>query len=116
VSPDPALDDFRQGVAALFQGGVCVAHVATLVEAMRTPFRRKERVWLLLTHLDGSRERIKEDYPPWTYVSELQQGRLVWEAGGPDGTTVYDASWLEGDAREPAWELWGIKSDVSSYL
>jgi hypothetical protein len=59
------LDPFREGVWALRRHEMVLGHVATVVEPVWMPFRRTERVWLLVTWLDGVTERIEEDYEPW---------------------------------------------------
>ena len=71
------LDQFRGGLAVLRDRGEVAGYVATAVEPMWSPFRpyrRPEQVWLLVSWADDSRERIFEDYPPWTAVAELREG------------------------------------------
>lgn len=36
-------------------------------------------MWLVVVYADGTRERSREDYPPWTYVTEMPDGYFVWE-------------------------------------
>jgi hypothetical protein len=43
------------------------------------PMTWQERVWLLIAWSDGRRERIEEDYPPWSLVGEMRQGWLELE-------------------------------------
>jgi hypothetical protein len=81
---------------------------------MWAPFRWQERVWLLVTWADGSRERIVEDYEPWSSVSELRNGHLVWETAV--GEVDYAAEWLEGEERARAWAAVGIREGVASYM
>lgn len=111
------LNAFRNGIAALSDHGNLVGYVATVVEPMWSPFfpfRRQEQVWLLVSWIDGSRERIFEDYAPWTAVEELSQGHLLWES--PHGESDLEARWLSGEEREQAWRRFGIVDDVSAYL
>jgi len=101
----------------LIDHGEAVGYVATVVEPMWSPshpFRQQEQVWLLVSWIDGSRERIFEDYPPWTAVEELRHGHFVWES--PDGEIDLEASWLTGEERDHAWARYGILHDVSAYL
>ncbi len=110
--PDPALDVFRSGLAALSLEGRVVAYLATIVERV---WWRQERVWLLVTHLDGTHERIMEDYEPWTSVAEVRAGHLVWDLA--DGEVDYQVTWLDGGEREPLWGVYGIVNDaVGNYL
>jgi len=113
-SADPALDVFREGIAALFLNGVLAGHVATIVEPMWAPFRRQERVWLLVTWANGRRDRIGEDYEPWTYVRELRDDHLVWPSD--EGEVDFEARWLEGQERETAWHRFGITDDPGAYM
>ncbi|WP_369054901.1 hypothetical protein [Kineococcus terrestris] len=113
---EPTLDRYRDAVASLHLNGTHLGYLATKVEPMRAGLllRRAERVWLLLTRLDGSRDPVQEDYAPWTYVSELQQGHITWDA--PDGQTRYQVQWLEGDERRDAWDRYGILEEIGAYL
>ena len=111
---DPALDDFREGIAVLRQDGVVVGYVATIVESMWAPFRRQERVWLLVTWADGRRERIDEDYEPWIAVKELREGHFRWDSH--QGEVDYTAEWLRGDERDRLWQAYGIHDDVGAYM
>lgn len=112
-SPDPALDAFRQGVASLRYRGELAGHVATSVEPIWAPFRRQERVWLLVTWPDG-RQAINEDYEPWTVVDQLRHGQLTLTTAG--GDLEFEAEWLSGVAREEAWQRFGILQAVESYM
>lgn len=112
-SPDPALDAFRQGVASLRYRGELAGHVATSVEPIWAPFRRQERVWLLVTWPDGRRE-IDEDYKPWTVVDQLRHGQLTWTTAR--GDLEFEAEWLGGVAREEAWQRFGILQAVEYYM
>lgn len=113
----PDLDLFRDAVASVHLDGSHVGYLATKVEAMRSGLllRRGERVWLLLTRLDGTLD-IQEDYPPWTYVLELRDGHVNWSwtQGGPDAD--YEVRWLSGSEREEAWTQYGIVRDVGVYM
>lgn len=112
--PRDRLVDFREGIAALRQDGALAGYVATIVEAMWVPFRRDERVWLLVTWADGRRERIEEDYQPWISVAELREGHFVWQS--PGGEVDFEAEWLSGAERDRAWESYGIHDDVGAYM
>lgn len=113
----PALGEYRDAIASVHLDGVCVGYLATQVEAMRAGFllRRMERVWLLLTLLDGTVE-IEEDYPPrWWSVRELAEGHITWSSlNGRD--VDYEVRWLTGDARERAWGRYGIVEEVGTYI
>lgn len=117
LRPDPVLDQFRQGVAALVDQDTVVGHVATLVESFWSPshpFRMQERVWLRVTWIDGRREELLEDYPPWTSVADLREGHFVW----PDlhGDIDFKTRWLTGADQQQAWRQWGITNDLSTYM
>ena len=81
---------------------------------MWVPFHRDERVWLLVTWVDGRRERIEEDYQPWISVAELREGHFVWQS--PGGEVDFEAEWLSGAERDRAWESYGIHDDVGAYM
>jgi hypothetical protein len=67
-------------------------------------------VWLLVTWTDGRRERIFEDYQPWTAVHELHSGTLRWE--GRDLAVRR----LQGDEHASAWNSFGIKEEIGAYM
>lgn len=90
-----------------------VGHVSTMVEAMWAPFRRQERVWWLVTWATGRRERIDEDYRPWTLVEEMRAGHFVWHT--PQGDVDFEAEWLGGEERDRAWQAYGIHDDIGVY-
>jgi hypothetical protein len=81
---------------------------------MWAPFRRQERVWLLVTWADGRRERIDEDYEPWIAVKELREGHFRWDSH--QGEVDYTAEWLRGDERDRLWQAYGIHDDVGAYM
>ena len=112
---DPALGAFREGIATLFLNGVLAGHVATVVEPMWAPFRRQERVWLMVTWADGSRGGITEDYEEWTSVQELREGHLSWPCDEV-GSVDYEARWLDGPERDAAWRRFGIIDDSGAYM
>lgn len=113
---EPPLDKYRDAIASVHLNGTHVGYLATKVESMRVGLllRREERVWLLLTRLDGRREPIQEDYAPWTYVTELEDDRITW--GATDADVHYQVRWLEGDGRRDAWNRYGIVQDVGAYM
>lgn len=110
------LDAFRDAVGALYEGGAHAGYLATTVEAMRAGLllRRQERVWLLLTGLDGNQE-IQEDYAPWVCIPDLRDGHIKW--GWHEGDEVdYEVRWLSGDQRQSAWPRYGIVEDLGTYM
>jgi hypothetical protein len=113
-----ALDKYRDAVASLHLNGMHVGYLATKVEHVRAGFllRRQERVWFLLTRLDGSRDRdaIQEEYLPWTYISELEDDHINWAA--PEGGVNYQVHWLTGDEQRDAWDRYGIVEAVGAYM
>jgi hypothetical protein len=114
---DANLDPFRHGIAVLRDRNEAVGYVAAVVEPMWSPFlpfRRQEQVWLLVSWNDGSRERIFEDYAPWTAVEELRHGHFLWESAQSE--IDLEATWLTGEDRERAWARYGILDDVGAYL
>ena len=112
----PALEQYRDAIAWLELDGVHVAYLATKVERVRAGLllRRQERLWLLLTRLDGTCEPIQEDYAPWSYVRELQEGFITWP--WPEGGARYRVRWLAGAERRGAWARYGITQDVGAYM
>ena len=112
--PDQALDRFRQGIAELRRDDAVVGHLATEVEGFLGLGGRQERVWLLITRSDGRRERIEEDYPPWTSVQELRAGVLRWTVEGDK--VQFEAGWLNGEQATEACRLYGIQKPVGHYL
>lgn len=111
---DQTLDRFRQGIAELHTDDAVVGHLATEVEGFLGLGGRQERVWLLITWADGRRERIEEDYPPWTSVKELHAGVLRWTV---DGRQVqFKAVWLDGEQATEAWHRYGIHEPIGHYL
>ena len=119
VLRDPELDPFRDGVAALRDDdGHVVGYLATVVGHFWTPFQpltRQECVWWLVTWTDGRRNRIEEDYPPWTLVDEVREGYAELEVS-PQEDRRFSIEWLEGDARAEAWQRYGILDDVGAYM
>ena len=73
-------------------------------------------MWWLVTWSDGRRERIEEDYPPWTLVEEVRQGwvELETEQGAKPATFI--VRWLSGDERSRVWARYGIIEDVEAYM
>lgn len=94
-----------------------LGHLASVVETfwgLGRPFGLQERVWILVTWSDGRRERIAEDYPPWTSVTETRDGWVSWET---DGSEVrYDVTWLGEPERSRLWPQVGIVDDVGAYM
>jgi hypothetical protein len=101
--PDPALDVFRGGLAALRRDGEVAGHVATTVTTFWAPFkfsrRRQWWVWYIVVWANGDRERADEDYPPWTVVREMLSGTFIWDQDdGHRGD--YAVEWLSEEARQ----------------
>lgn len=99
----------------LWREGEVVGYLATIVEPFWGPAKlfRPQQVWLLLTWADGQRERIFEDYPPWTAVEELRKGVFHWDG---ERAGDYVATWAEGTERDRLWSEVGIKAPVGAYL
>ena len=67
-----------------------------------------------MTWADGRRERVYEDYQPWTSVAELLTGHFVWERGTTKA--VFTTEWLTGSERADAWQEYGILDEVGAYM
>lgn len=119
VMKDPELDLFRNGIALLRDAdGHAAGYLATIVNHFWTPFRPltwQERVWWLVTWNDGRRERIEEDYPPWTLVDEVRHGYAELEVS-PGVHQHFGIEWLHGGARTEAWQRHGVLEDVGAYM
>jgi hypothetical protein len=111
---DDSLEPFRASLAELRQNDAVVGHLATQVERFWGLGGRQERVWLLITRSDGGRERIEEDYPPWTSVDELRAGFLRWSVDAQE--LEFKVVWLQGDDARLAWQRYGINEPVGHYL
>lgn len=111
----PNLDEYRDAIASLHLDGALVGYLAIQVKSMRAGFtlRRQERMWLLMSLLDGTRD-LGEDYAPWAYASELRDGHIDW--AGRSGEADYEVRWLSGDEKRTAWLRFGILDDVGSYM
>jgi len=70
----------------------------------------------LVTWSDGRRERIEEDYPPWTLVEEVRQGRVELETEPGTKPATFVVRWLSGDERSRAWARYGITDEVEAYM
>jgi hypothetical protein len=110
------LDDSRDAIASVHRGDAHVGYLATKVEPMRSGFLlgRQERVWLLLTRLDGTLD-IQEDYAPWTSVRELREGHINWYSHH-GGDQAYVVHWLTGDQKQRAWLRYGVVEEVATYM
>lgn len=86
----------RDGVGELRLDGELVGYVATSLSDFWSHSRPRHRqwwVWLIVVWADGTREYPCEDYPPWTYVTEMTAGYFIWESNGArDGR--YEFAWL----------------------
>ena len=96
--PDPSLDPFRDGLAALTADGAVMGHIATSVEqiwSLGSPFRRQWIVRLVVVWSDGTKEQAAHDWAPWTYVTEMKQGFIEWRSGRDSPRQRrYDVSFL----------------------
>ena len=82
---DPGLDAFDRGCLVLRRDGETVGHVATTLGTFWSPGRARtvqQWVWLVVVWADGKKERAVEDYPPWTYVREIWDGKFIWPYPG----------------------------------
>jgi hypothetical protein len=111
--PDDELGPLRDAVAELRLEGSVVEHLATQVERFWGVGGRQERVWLLITWTNERRERIEEDYPPWTLVEEVRGGSLRWTVDGQQ--VELDVAWLRGDQSREALRRYGIREPVGHY-
>jgi len=106
--PDPSLTPFHDGLAVLKNGEKVAGHIATSVSKFWSPFSPLARqwwVWSVIVWADGTKERAIEDYPPWSYVKEMQNGKLNWN------NESFDIEWLpSGEAKRVIKEL-NIKSE-----
>lgn len=101
----------------LTNDGEVVGHLASIVETfwgLGRPLGLQERVWILITWSDGRRERIEEDYPPWTSVTEIRDGWVSWKTDGSEGH--YEVIWLDEPERSRLWPEVGIVGDVGAYM
>ena len=105
---DPALEPFDLGLAVLRLNGQVAGHVATTLGSFSTLFSRQMQpwIWYIVIWADGTREHPEEDYPPWTFVREVQSGYF----DGP-GSVRYEAQWLEEPERTRMWAELGISVD-----
>lgn len=67
-------------------------------------------VWMIVVWADGDREDPIEDYPPWSYVSEVRSGVFVHEGPGPR-RGEYVVEWLPADASEAQWASLGVRPE-----
>lgn len=107
--PDPTLEPFDDGVGVLTRDGHVAGHVATSLGWFWSPFRPLSKqwwVWLIVVWADGAREPSTEDYPPWTYVSEMQSGYFNWVGESRAGR--YDFAWLPRGEAERTRAVLGI--------
>ena len=110
---DPALEAFDRGCVALRREGQVVGHVATTLSSFWSPGRphtMQQWVWLVVVWADGDEERAEEDYPPWSYVREIQDGSFEWPYPGPRGGP-YEAVWLPEEERAAKWTELGVTLD-----
>lgn len=111
---DPELEPFRDGMAVLrSDDGEVAGYLSTTLDEFWSPGRPltwQQCIWYEVIWADGRRERVEEDYPPWTLVNEVRQGRVELEVGGEPATAeTYSVEWLKGDARVKARRTHGIR-------
>jgi len=117
AEPDfgPELEQFRDGLAALRRDGQVLGHVATSLGHFRTPFAPRTPqpwVWFVVVWIDGEKERAVEDYPPWTYVTEMREGYFDWAGGRRlDRAGRYDIEWIPADEAPAERYRLGIRRD-----
>ena len=70
----------------------------------------------MVTWSDGRRDRIEEDYPPWTIVDEVRRGRVELETTPGAVASTFILEWLQGDDRAEAWRRYGITGEVEDYM
>ncbi|MGQ0842740.1 MAG: hypothetical protein ACT4QF_01265 [Sporichthyaceae bacterium] len=108
AAPDPDLTPFDDGFAELRRDGGIRGRLRTTVGTFWSPSRplsRRSWVWFDVVWSDGTRENPFEDYPPWTYVTEVLEGHFDWE--GTTHAGEYEVVWLEGDEQRRQGENWG---------
>jgi hypothetical protein len=107
---DSALDVFDQGCLVLRRNGQKAGHVATALSTFWSPgrpFTMQDWVWFIVVWSNGERERSFEDYPPWTFVNEIQNGVFVWHDGNSH-SGEYSAEWLPDSERQEKWAELGV--------
>lgn len=58
---------------------------------------------------DGTKEPAVEDYPPWTYVTEMRGGYIEWVSqGDPSRDGRYDIQWIPAELAAAERERLGI--------
>ena len=104
---DPALDPFMWGLAVLRLNGQTAGHLATTLGSFSSLFPRQMRPWVhyIAIWSDGTREPAEEDYPPWTFIREMQDGYF----SGPRPVR-YEAAWLEEPDRSRMWGELGVSA------
>ncbi|MBO0607561.1 hypothetical protein [Myceligenerans salitolerans] len=112
--PDPTLDPFRGGVAILRRDGEFQGHVASEVTHFFARPRNRWWVWFVIAWADGTKDRLIEDYPPWSYVTEMRQGLFDY-AGSMLMTDkarigVYEVEWV------PASEAARVRAEAGIRL
>jgi hypothetical protein len=110
---DVRLDVFDRGCLVLRRDGEIAGHVATTLGTFWSPGRpltMQQCVWFVVVWADGEKEPAVEDYPPWTYVHEIREGRFDWPDGGPR-SGEYGAEWLPWEEREAHWAALGVTLD-----
>lgn len=106
--PEPDLTPFDGGLAVLRRDGVVLGHIACEVSGFVTPFAprtRKPWVWFAIVWESGEKDSKIEDYPPWTYVTEMLDGYIDYAGGGPftrskDREGRYDVEWVAPERAE----------------
>ena len=112
---EPDMEPFRDGLALLSRDGQTLGYVATSLGYFRTPLSPRTPqawVWFVVVWADGTKERAVEDYPPWTYVTEMGQGYFDWEGGrNRDRAGRYEIQWVDAELAATERERLGIRSE-----
>jgi hypothetical protein len=106
--PDPSLAPFHDGLAELKREGAVVGHIATSVSTFWSPFSPLSRqwwVWSVIVWSNGKKEPALEDYPSWSYVADMKNGKFQWE------NTSFDVEWLPRSEARRLREKLNIKAE-----
>lgn len=84
-------------MGVLTRDGIFAGHIATgrsWFWSPFTPLRQQWWMWYVVIWADGTRERSAEDCPPWSAVTEMQNGFFEW-LGSDSHRGRYDLHWME---------------------
>lgn len=109
---DPSLDLFRDGLAILSVDGEFAGHIATEVGKFWGFSRLCGLQWdvrMVVVWADGTKTNLVEDYPPWSYVTEMKAGYLDWINGPVTARHQrYDVRFLPSDEARASRDRLGI--------